>query len=81
MKRRDGSVSTIKHEATVKARARVLKVAKKRGYITNKQARAIGRWSQAWYHLDAMMRAGMLEKIGYNLWRPTKRAARQEVKR
>jgi hypothetical protein len=58
------------HESTEIARERVLRVAKKRGLITNAQARVVGRWDQAWYHLDAMRRAGLLKREGFNVWRP-----------
>ena len=58
------------HESTDKARERVLRVAKKRGLITNAQARIVGKWEQAWYHLNAMRRAGLLKREGFNVWRP-----------
>lgn len=58
------------HESTEKSRERVLRVAKKRGLITNAQARAVGQWDQAWYHLNAMRRAGLLKREGFNVWRP-----------
>lgn len=58
------------HESTEIARERVLKVARKRGLITNAQARIVGRWDQAWYHLNAMRRAGLLKREGFNVWRP-----------
>jgi len=59
-------------ETTAKARERILKVAKKRGSITHAQARVIGKWDQAWYHLDAMRRAGLLRRDEFNVWRPRK---------
>ena len=59
-----------KRESTQEARERVLRVAKKRGSITNQQASIIGKWAQAWYHLDAMRKAGLLKKGGFNLWKP-----------
>lgn len=58
------------HEASELARERVLKVARKRGLITNAQARIIGQWDQAWYHLNAMRKAGLLRREGFNIWRP-----------
>jgi len=71
MKKRRASRRRVKtHESTDVARERVLKVARKRGLITNAQARAIGRWEQAWYHLDAMRKAGLLRREGVNVWRP-----------
>jgi molybdenum-dependent DNA-binding transcriptional regulator ModE len=59
-------------EVTAKARERVLKAAKKRGSITHAQARVIGKWDQAWYHLNAMCEAGLLKKGKFNEWRPRK---------
>jgi hypothetical protein len=59
-----------KRETTAKARERVLKVAKRRGYITHNQARIIGRWAQAWYHLNVLARAGLLKKDKHNRWTP-----------
>jgi hypothetical protein len=56
-----------------KARARVLKVAKRQGVISNADAKEIGGWDQAWYHLQAMVKAGQLRKRGYNQWIPTSR--------
>ena len=59
---------------TVDARERVLKEAQRKGVISNDKARAIGGWDQAWYHLAAMAKAGMLKRAGYNQWMPaTKR--------
>jgi len=58
------------HESSIEARERVLRVAKKRGSITNAQASIVGRWKQAWYHLNAMRRAGMLKKEKFNVWVP-----------
>jgi len=55
-----------------KARERVLKAAKRRGRITNAEASAIGKWDQAWYHLNAMREAGLLKRQGFNEWRPRK---------
>lgn len=73
MKKRNGKAKKIKvntHESTEKSRERVLRVARKRGLITNAQARAVGQWDQAWYHLNAMRRAGLLKREGFNIWRP-----------
>lgn len=67
-KRRTRKVNT--HRATERSRERVLKVARKRGLITNAQARVIGQWDQAWYHLNAMRQAGLLKREGFNVWRP-----------
>lgn len=58
-----------KRESVAKARARVLKEARRRGSITNARARDIGEWDQAWYHLNEMRKAGLLKKTGFNMWR------------
>lgn len=55
---------------TVEARMRVLKEAKRKGVISNDQARAVGGFDQAWYHLNAMVQAGLLKRAGYNQWMP-----------
>jgi transposase len=62
--------SGFKRLAVNKARERVLKVARRKGYITNQLATEIGQWQQAWYHLNAMAEDGLLKKEGFNLWRP-----------
>lgn len=71
-KRKKVSFTRVRREQTEKARERVLKAAKKRGSITHAQARVIGKWDQAWYHLDAMRRAGQLKRDEFNVWRPRK---------
>lgn len=57
-------------DVTALARARVLKAAKRDGVISNAAACKIGKWSQSWYHLSAMVRAGQLRRSGYNQWLP-----------
>jgi hypothetical protein len=57
------------------ARGRVLATALKQGKITHAQARKIGKWSHGLYHLNKLAEAGLLKHAGYNLWRPTRRAA------
>jgi hypothetical protein len=59
-------------EDTEAARARVVRAARENGYITNAQARVVGRWRQAWYHLHALYQAGLLRKDGFNRWVPRK---------
>jgi hypothetical protein len=59
---------------TLNARERVLKEAIRKGVISNDRARAIGGWGQAWYHLAAMAKAGMLKRAGYNQWMPARRS-------
>jgi len=58
--------------ATAKARQKVLKIAKRKGRITNAQARKAGGWKQPWYHLQAMAQAGQLKRVDQNDWRPKK---------
>ena len=55
------------------ARIRMLELAYDRGSISNKQARRAGGWAQAWFHLNAMAKAGYLKHNGYNTWIPAKR--------
>jgi hypothetical protein len=59
-----------KRETTAKARARVLQAAILHGHVTHNQARKLGKWDQAWYHLNAMRDAGQLVQDEYNRWRP-----------
>jgi hypothetical protein len=59
-----------KRREVAAARARVLRVARRRGYITHKQARAVGRWRGAWYHLRLMVKARQLKHAGPNRWEP-----------
>ena len=57
-------------DTTALARARVLKEARRVGVISNKRACQVGRVSQAWYHLNALVKAGQLKRVGYNQWMP-----------
>ena len=57
-------------DTTALARARVLKEARRVGVISNKRACQVGRVSQAWYHLNALVKAGQLRRVGYNQWMP-----------
>jgi hypothetical protein len=61
-----------KRKAVNQARERVLKVARRKGFITNQLAAEIGGWQQAWYHCHAMMQDGLLKKDGFNRWVPRK---------
>lgn len=61
---------------TLEARERVLNEARRRGKITNDKARQIGRWSQAWYHLNKMAEEGVLKRADHNAWMPTNRRGR-----
>ena len=72
--RRRRQVTTRK--ATTKARTRVVRHARKKGAVTNDEARRIGRWAQAYYHLNKLAEAGLLKRKEYNTWVPIKRRGR-----
>jgi len=55
-------------QTTERKRAKVFKRAKRQGFVTNNEAKKIGGWIQAWYHLNAMREAGYLKQKGHNLW-------------
>ena len=57
-------------DETLKARMKVFTAAKKRGIISSELACKVGGWNQAWFHLNAMAKAGMLKHAGYNQWLP-----------
>jgi hypothetical protein len=59
-----------KRLAVTRARDRVLKLAKKQGYITHADAKQAGGWRQAYYHLRAMEEAKLLRYGGFNRWIP-----------
>jgi hypothetical protein len=61
---------TPKQKLTLKARMRLLKEAQRTGVISSEKARAITGLPQVWYHLNAMVKAGMLRYAGYNQWLP-----------
>jgi hypothetical protein len=63
-----------------KARMRVLKKARASGYITNEQARRVGKWDQAWYHLNKLAKAGYLKRDEYNTWVPIRSRGRPNTK-
>jgi hypothetical protein len=44
--------------------------------ITHAQACRIGGFAQSWYHLEALRKAGLLERTEYNTWVATDLAAR-----
>jgi hypothetical protein len=62
-----------KRQQVFKARQRILREALRTGHITNAKARKIGRFDQAWFHLNAMREAGVLSYKKFNRWTPTKR--------
>jgi hypothetical protein len=70
-------LSRKKRNSVLRARARVLNEARRIGFITNAKARKIGGWSQAWYHLDKLAEAGLLERADRNTWAAVRRRGRQ----
>jgi hypothetical protein len=71
----------IKRRNISKARGRILREAEKVGFITNARAKKVGKFSQVWFHLQAMADAGHLRHAGYNTWKPTiKRGGRGRPK-
>jgi hypothetical protein len=66
----------LKHRNVLRARGRILREAQKKGFVTNARAKQVSKFSQVWFHLQAMADAGHLEHVGYNHWRPAKRKGR-----
>lgn len=66
----------LRREVIRRARQRIVAAARLRGGITSKEACRIGRFGQAWYHLDALARAGLLQHAGHNRWVPPKHRSR-----
>ena len=67
-------------KTVAKARKRVLTEVRRKGFITNSRAQELGRWAQAWYHLNKMAEAGILRRGDYNRWvlrKPGRRWYRQ----
>jgi hypothetical protein len=62
------------HAQVARARLRVLKKAQRVGHITNEQAKKVGGWAQAYYHLNKLAEAGFLRRKEYNTWVPTRRS-------
>lgn len=60
------------HSRTREAYERVLKAARRHGMISNDMACDVGGFAQGWYHLNAMKKAGMLKRKGFNQWVPTR---------
>ena len=69
-RRRIGSRDPKFRRATERKRAKIFRRAKKNGFITNAEAKEIGKWKQAWHHLNVMREAGYLKQAGHNLWLP-----------
>jgi len=55
-------------------RQRVLAYARRKGSITNAQAKKVLGVNQVWYHLDLLCRAGVLKRKKYNRWEPAEQA-------
>jgi hypothetical protein len=62
------------------AREKVLQEALRSGIISSATACRIGKWNQAWFHLDALRKAGKLIYKGYNQWLPVTSENKQLVK-
>lgn len=73
MKRKANGRRRKARSRTTEAHERVLKAAKRHGVISNDMACVVGGFSQGWYHLNAMVKAGMLKRRGYNQWVPAAR--------
>lgn len=80
-KKKHSNGSKPERQKTVKARDKVLKEAKKIGVISSSRACKIGGFEQAWYHLQAMVKAGDLKHAGYNQWIPVKRRGRPRLEK
>lgn len=63
-------VNGSKARLTVKARRRIVNQARRKGYITNEQARKTGGFNQVWYHLATLQKEGYIKHDGYNKWVP-----------
>jgi hypothetical protein len=61
-----------RHSASVNTRTRIMRYARSRGHITNKQAIKISKLEQPWYHLNKLVEAGYLKRIERNRWTPVK---------
>jgi predicted ArsR family transcriptional regulator len=61
---------TQKQKQVAKVRLRILKLARDKGVITNKQARKVAKLPQVWFHLNALEKAGLLRHTDYNEWKP-----------
>jgi hypothetical protein len=66
-----------KRQQVFKARQRILREALRTGHITNAKARKVGRFDQAWFHLQSMVDDGTMKYSGFNRWTPTKRGRSQ----
>jgi hypothetical protein len=53
--------------------------ARKKGSITNKEAKLAGGWAQSWYHLNLLSRAGLLKRTDFNTWKPIRRVSLRRI--
>jgi hypothetical protein len=67
------------HDRAAKARLRVLKHARKKGYVTNEKARKLGKFDQVWYHLKVLSDRGLLKHQGHNRWVPIPQRGRPRL--
>lgn len=68
----------LKRRNTMKARAKILREAQKKGFITNARAKEVGKFSQVWFHLKCLEEDGYLKHTDYNTWELT--ASANELK-
>ena len=61
---------TQKQKQVTKARLRILELAREQGAISNKEAARVAGLQQAWFHLNALKKAGLLRHTDYNTWKP-----------
>jgi len=72
-------VNGSKARLTVKARKRIVNLARRQGHITNEQAKKTGKFNQVWYHLAALEKEGFIKHDGYNNWVPVRTRGRQRA--
>lgn len=61
-----------RRKRVVKARRRIVAYARKHGLITNAQAKEVGGFDQAFFHLRVLAQAKLLKHVGFNAWIPLK---------
>lgn len=68
-----------KRRQVSKTRRRILEAARRKGVMTNEQAKKIGKLDQVWYHLSALQKEGFIQHDGYNRWVPVMKRGRPRV--
>jgi hypothetical protein len=69
----------LKHRNVLRARGKILREAQKKGFVTNARAKQVSKFSQVWFHLQAMADAGHLEHTGYNTWEPATKTSPYDI--